>query len=72
MRSLMKSFDLPSSKVDIRRSFTEAEWAHVLQCLDAMQDGPERLRLKCILELLVTKTAVQINASSHKPLRRRQ
>ena len=54
MRSLMKSFDLPSSKVDIRRSFTEAEWAHVLQCLDAMQDGPERLRLKCILELLVT------------------
>lgn len=54
MRSLMKSFDLPSSKVDIRRSFTEAEWAHVLQCLDSMQDGPERLRLKCILELLVT------------------
>ena len=54
MRSLMKSFDLPSSKVDIRRSFTEAEWGHVLQCLDAMQEGPERLRLKCILELLVT------------------
>lgn len=54
MRSLMKSFDLPSSKVDIRRSFTEAEWAHVLHCLDAMNEGPERLRLQCLLELLVT------------------
>lgn len=54
MRSLMKSFDLPSSKVDIRRSFTEAEWAHVLQCLQTMDDGPEKLRLRCILELLVT------------------
>jgi site-specific recombinase XerD len=54
MRSLMKSFDLPPSKMDIRRSFTEAEWAHVLQCLDQVAVGPERLRLKCILELLVT------------------
>lgn len=54
MRALMKGFDLPASKVDIRRSFTEAEWSHVLQCLDAMPDGPESLRLKCILELLVT------------------
>jgi site-specific recombinase XerD len=40
--------------MDIRRSFTEAEWAHVLQCLDQVAVGPERLRLKCILELLVT------------------
>ena len=31
MRSLMKSFDLPPSKMDIRRSFTEDEWTHVLQ-----------------------------------------
>jgi site-specific recombinase XerD len=54
MRALMKSFDLPPSKMDIRRSFTEAEWAHVLQCLDRMPNGPERVRLKCILELLVT------------------
>ncbi len=54
MRSLMKSFDLPPSRMDIRRSFTEAEWAHVLQCLDQVGVGPERLRLKCILELLVT------------------
>ncbi|HEY5582017.1 MAG TPA: site-specific integrase [Rhodoferax sp.] len=40
--------------MDIKRSFTEAEWNHVLQCLDAIPDGPERLRLKCILELLVS------------------
>ena len=54
MRALMKGFDLPASKVDIRRSFTEAEWAHVLQCLEDIPDGPERIRLKCILELLVS------------------
>ncbi len=54
MRALMKGFDLPASKVDIRRSFTEAEWAHVLQCLEDIPEGPERIRLKCILELLVS------------------
>ena len=36
MRALMKGFDLPASKVDVRRSFTEAEWSHVLQCLDGL------------------------------------
>ena len=54
MRSLMKSFNLPNSRMDITRSFTEKEWQHVLGCLDALPVGPERLRLKCILELLVT------------------
>jgi site-specific recombinase XerD len=54
MKALMKGFDLPASKMDIRRSFTEAEWAHVLQCLDSQKAGPESVRLKCILELLVT------------------
>jgi len=54
MRALMKGFDLPASKVDIKRSFTEAEWSHVLQCLDAMPDGAESVRLKCIVQLLVT------------------
>jgi site-specific recombinase XerD len=34
MRVLMKTFDLPATKMDIRRSFTEAEWSHVLQTLD--------------------------------------
>ena len=54
MKALMKGFDLPSSKVDIRRAFSEREWLHVLQCLEAMPESSERIRLKCILELLVT------------------
>ena len=54
MRSLMKSFDLPASKMDIKRSFTEREWNHVLVCVDALEEGPERIRLKCLLDLLVT------------------
>ncbi len=50
----LKSFDFPPSKMDIRRSFTQAEWAHVLTTVEAQSIGPARLRLKCILELLVT------------------
>ena len=71
MRALMKSFDLPASKMDIRRSFTESEWAHVLQCLDAMPVGPVRLRLKCILELLVTSgiRLDELAKARHKDLR---
>jgi hypothetical protein len=30
MRSAIKSFDLQPSKMEIRRSYTEAEWAPVL------------------------------------------
>ena len=54
MKALMKSFALPASKMDIRRSFTEAEWSHVLTCLQALPEGAERVRLQCILELLVS------------------
>ncbi len=71
MRALMKSFDLPANKMDIRRSFTEAEWSHVLQTLDALPVGPERLRLKCILELLVTSgiRLEELARARHKDLR---
>ncbi|MES2951258.1 MAG: phage integrase family protein [Pseudomonadota bacterium] len=71
MRALMKSFDLPPSKMDIRRSFAEAEWAHVLSCLNALPVGPERLRLKCILELLVTSgiRLDELAKARHKDLR---
>jgi site-specific recombinase XerD len=71
MRALMKSFDLPGSKVDIRRSFTEAEWRHVLQCLEEMPVGPERVRLKCLLELLVTSgiRLDELAKARHKDLR---
>ena len=54
MKALMKSFDLPASKMDIRRSFTEAEWAHVLTCIEALPVGSERVRVRLILELLVS------------------
>jgi site-specific recombinase XerD len=71
MRALMKSFDLPPSKMDIRRSFTEAEWTHVLGCLSAMPLGPERLRLSCLLELLVSSgiRLDELAKARHKDLR---
>jgi site-specific recombinase XerD len=70
-RSVMKSFDLPATKMDIRRSFTEAEWSHVLACLDAMPAGPKTLRMKCILELLVTSgiRLEELANATHKDLR---
>ena len=72
MRALMKGFDLPTAKVDIRRSFTEAEWQHVLRTLDAMPDSPERVRLKCILELLVSSglRLDELASARHSHLRR--
>ena len=57
MRSVMKGFKLPKTRLDVKRSFTEAEWAHVLQCLAAVPKGAEQAeqqRLRCILELLVS------------------
>ena len=49
MRALMKGFDLAACKMDIRRSFTEAKWAHVLVCLDTLPVEPQRLRLKAFV-----------------------
>jgi site-specific recombinase XerD len=54
MRSVMKGFRLPKTRLDVKRSFTEAEWAHVLLCLAATPLGAGQLRLRCILELLVS------------------
>ena len=73
-RSVMKSFDLPTTKMDIRRSFTESEWSHVLRCLDGLPAGPEALRVKCILELLVTSgiRLDELARASHKDLRLEQ
>ena len=71
MRALMKSFDLPPSQLDIRRSFTQAEWIHVLKCLEDLPMGAQRLRLKCILELLVTSgiRLEELAKARHKDLR---
>lgn len=54
MRAVMKGFALPSSRLNVTRSFTEAEWAHVQRCIQDEPVGPARTRLKCLLELLVT------------------
>jgi site-specific recombinase XerD len=54
MRAVMKGFALPSSRMNVTRSFTEAEWAHVQRCIADEPVGAARTRLKCLLELLVT------------------
>lgn len=54
MRAVMKGFAPPSSEVNIQRSFTEAESAHVQRCIADEPVGSARMRLKCLLELLVT------------------
>jgi site-specific recombinase XerD len=52
-------------------TFLEDEWAHVLKCVDAQFAGPENLRLKCILELLVTSgiRLEELANARHKDLR---
>ena len=54
MRAVMKGFALPSSRVNVSRSFTEAEWAHIERSIADEPAGFARTRLKCMLELLVT------------------
>ena len=54
MRAVMKGFALLSSRMNVARSFTEAEWAHVQRCVQDEAAGPARTRLKCLLEFLVT------------------
>ena len=54
MRAVMKGFALPSSRVNVSRSFTEAEWAHVQRCIAIEPAGLVRTRLQGLLELLVT------------------
>lgn len=71
MRALLKNFDLPRNQMDIRRSFTEAEWSHVLRCLQDMPKGPKQQRMHCILELLVTSgiRLEELAKARHKDLR---
>lgn len=74
MRMLMKSFNLPATKMDIGRAFSQAEWQHVLNCLEVLPVGPERLRLKCILALLVTSgiRLDELAKARHRDLRLEQ
>jgi site-specific recombinase XerD len=54
MRAVMKGFALPSSKVNIQRSFGELEWQIVQQASAQLEVGPARTRVECVLELLVS------------------
>ncbi len=54
MRAVMKQFNLPKNKLQVKRGFTEAEWAHVLTCLAEVPHSGLQVRLCCLLELLVT------------------
>jgi site-specific recombinase XerD len=54
MRAVMKGFAMPSSRLNVTRSFTEAEWAHVQRCIRDEPACPAHTRLKCLVELLVT------------------
>ena len=71
MRAILKTLDLPTNKVNVSRSFAEAEWSHVLQTLQELPEGPQRLRLQCILELLVTSgiRLDELARARHKDLR---
>ncbi len=53
MRAVMKGFSLPAAKLNVTRSFTEAEWAHVQRCAQGEPEAFTRRRLICLLELLV-------------------
>ena len=71
MRQVLKSFDLPDSKINTARAFSEAEWQHVLSCLAHEKDAASRLRLRCMLELLVT-SGIRIDElakAQHKDIR---
>ena len=39
MRAAMEGFALPSSKMNVTRSFTEAEWAHLQRCIATSRMG---------------------------------
>lgn len=53
-KSVMKGFELPRSGMDTRRAFTEEEWTHILRHLQTIVAPEFRVRMRCILELLVT------------------
>ncbi len=60
MRAVMKQFRLPKTRLNVTRGFTEAEWAHVLSQLAEYPHSSARLRLRCLLELLVS-TALRLD-----------
>ncbi|MGE5450724.1 MAG: phage integrase family protein [Acidobacteriota bacterium] len=54
MADVFTHFNLPESHIDVDRSFTDREWALVMQQAHALPDTPRRTRLILLLELLVS------------------
>ena len=53
MSDVSKGFNLPESKIDPRRSLTEAQWSYVMGSVELEETGVVRRRLVALLELLV-------------------
>jgi site-specific recombinase XerD len=53
MRSVMKTFNLPTARLQVQRSFSEAEMRHVRLMIDAEPVGPLQRRLRLLIELLL-------------------
>lgn len=52
MRMVFKGFDLPSSRIHIERSLTQAQWDYLIGALHLVEDTTSRLRMRTLLELL--------------------
>lgn len=54
MRAVMTGFNLPTAKINVDRSFTEREWAYLMEAAEAEAPSPRQERLVLLLELLVS------------------
>lgn len=64
MANVSHGFDLPESKIEIKRSLTEAQWAHVKNSIELEENGAVRRRFSALLELLVA-TGVRLDELSN-------
>lgn len=53
-QTVIKGFNLPSSKVDLDRSLSQAEWRFITDQAQRMPDTAESRRLRLLLDLLVS------------------
>jgi site-specific recombinase XerD len=54
MHSVMKTFNLPPGRVQVQRSFSEAEVRHVRSMVEVQPPGPHQRRLRALIELLLS------------------
>ena len=53
MRAVMKTFNLPSGRVQVQRSFSEVEMSHILSVVETQPSGLHQRRLRALVELLL-------------------